>query len=413
MLDTTRVHKNRATHKEILEEHLIKIDAAIRKHYKEEKNAGVLVGLSGVSLFQFYYSKYLDVNSNANFGVALLSQVIEGIDDGYGYPTFCDGIAGAGWVLDHLEHAELMEIETDDLLSQLDGYLHTAMVSDMKLGNYDFLHGAIGYALYFLNRYKCTKSGKLKKRYRAYLLEFISFLDELSEKDEGIHLKWISIHPRSQEKNYNLGLSHGISGIIGILVKLCQYDEFKPLTLSMLKGAVGYVISFKKENNAFSLFPNRVLLNGETGGNSRLGWCYGELGIGLQLYYASKVLRDEKLRRESISILKHAADRTTPDKSLVKDAIVCHGSYGIAQIFSRVYKETKIPMFRDITEFWIQDGINKAIHKDGYAGYKRWRDVNEWVAEVSLLEGISGMGLVIIDYLADFETTWDECLMIS
>ncbi|WP_425236827.1 lanthionine synthetase C family protein [Ulvibacterium sp.] len=399
--------------KKILEEHLTKIDNAIQKHYKEEKNAGVLVGLSGVSLFQFYYSKYLDVNSNADFGVEMLSKVTDGIDEGYGYPTFCDGIAGAGWVLDHLEQADLMEIETDDLLSQLDDYLHTAMVSDMNVGNYDFLHGAIGYALYFLNRYKNTKSEKLKNKYGTYLFEFISFLDELSEKDKDGNLKWISVHPRSQEKSYNLGLSHGIAGIIGILVKLSQYDEFKPLTVTMLKGAVGYIISFKKENNAFSLFPNHVLLNGETGGNSRLGWCYGELGIGLQLYYASKVLKDERLQRESISVLKHAASRTSPDMSLVKDAIVCHGSYGIAQIFSRIYKETKIPAFRDAMEFWIQDGINKAVHKDGYAGYKRWRDVNEWVADVSLLEGITGMGLVIIDYLADFETSWDECLMIS
>ncbi|WP_282160506.1 lanthionine synthetase C family protein [Ulvibacterium marinum] len=399
--------------KKKLEEKLREIDNSIKQHFRQEENTGVLVGLSGVSLFQFYYSKYLDVNSNANFGVEILSNVIEKINQGYGYPTFCDGISGAGWVLDHLEQADLMEIETDDLLSQLDDYLHTAMVSDMNVGNYDFLHGAIGYALYFLNRYRNTKSAKLKNRYKSYLFEFISFLDELSEKDKDGNLKWISVHPRSQEKSYNLGLSHGIAGIIGVLVKLSRYNEFKPVTETMLKGAVGYVLGFKKENNSLSLFPNRVLTNGETGGNSRLGWCYGELGIGLQLYYASKVLNDEKLRKESLSILKHAAGRTSPDTSLVKDAIVCHGSYGIAQIFSRIYKETKIPIFKDTMEFWIQDGINKAIHEDGYAGYKQWRDVNEWIVGISLLEGISGMGLVIIDYLADFETSWDECLMIS
>ncbi|WP_422080483.1 lanthionine synthetase C family protein [Ulvibacterium sp.] len=399
--------------KKKLEENLKEIDTSIRRHYLEEENVGVLVGLSGVSLFQFYYSKYLDVNSNADFGVEILSNVIEKVDQGYGYPTFCDGIAGAGWVLDHLERANLMEVETDSLLSQLDKYLHAAMLSDMKNGNYDFLHGATGYALYFLNRYKSTKSGKLKKRYKTYLLEFISFLDELSEKDRDTNLKWISVHPRSQEKSYNLGLSHGISGIVGILVKLSHHEEFKLIAKTMLRGAVGYIIGFKKENSSFSLFPNHVQVNGETGGNSRLGWCYGELGIGLQLFYASKVLRDEELQKESLSILKHAAKRTSPDRSLVKDAIVCHGSYGIAQIFSRIYKETKIPVFREALEFWIQDGINKAIHEDGYAGYKQWRDVNEWIVGISLLEGISGMGLVIIDYLADFETTWDECLMIS
>ncbi len=29
------------------------------------------------------------------------------------------------------------------------------------------------------------------------------------------------------------------------------------------------------------------------------------------------------------------------------------------------------------------------------------------------LEGISGIGLVILDYLADYDSNWDECLMIN
>ena len=33
-----------------------------------------------------------------------------------------------------------------------------------------------------------------------------------------------------------------------------------------------------------------------------------------------------------------------------------------------------------------------------------------WVIEI---EGIAGIGLTILDYLADYDTNWDECLMIS
>ncbi len=72
------------------------------------------------------------------------------------------------------------------------------------------------------------------------------------------------------------------------------------------------------------------------------------------------------------------------------------------------------PVFKEATEFWIQDGLNKATHKDGLAGYKQWNAKDkEWVSNIPLLEGIAGIGLTIIDYLADFDSSWDECLMIS
>ena len=55
-----------------------------------------------------------------------------------------------------------------------------------------------------------------------------------------------------------------------------------------------------------------------------------------------------------------------------------------------------------------------AVHKDGDAGYKQWRgDSKEWKKEKNLLEGIAGIGLTIISFLATFDTKWDECLLIS
>ena len=85
-----------------------------------------------------------------------------------------------------------------------------------------------------------------------------------------------------------------------------------------------------------------------------------------------------------------------------------------AQIFHRMYLETKENIFKQASDMWIEDGLSKGIHENGLAGYKQWDNIkNEWIAKATLLEGIAGIGLTIIDQLADFETTWDECLMIS
>jgi lantibiotic modifying enzyme len=403
--------------KELLEKKLKEIDQIIKSKYKEETQIGVLAGLAGISLFEFYYSKYLDIDDHADIGVEMLTDCIDKINEGYSYPTFCTGIAGAGWVLDHLEQEEFMDADNDDLLPELDQYIHTFMVTDMKNGNYDFLHGAIGYAFYFLNRYRNTKSSELKQKYIDNLNEFLDLLEGLSEDAGDGKIRWESeLSIETKERGYNLSLSHGMSSIVGILTKLHENDDFKAKSEPMLKGAIHYILGFKTtQEDPFSIFPSWVTdKKDDEEGQSRLAWCYGDLGVAMRFWFASKTLKDEGLGKTALEVLKHSARRIKVEDSLVRDAGLCHGSYGNAQMFLRMYRETGDQEFKDAFEFWIQDGIDRGTFEDGYAGYKQWKGVDKsWAPETSLLEGIAGIGLSILDYLADYDTNWDECLMIS
>lgn len=182
----------------------------------------------------------------------------------------------------------------------------------------------------------------------------------------------------------------------------------------MLIGGIAYILDYRNEDNsAVSLFPGWIKDGEDNSRPSRLAWCYGDLGVGVSLWQASKSLEDEELGRTAVEVLKHAARRTSPESSMVKDAGLCHGSYGNAQIFNRMYAETGEEMFRDAAAFWINDGLEKAVHKDGYAGYKQWKGQDgEWRGELVLLEGIAGIGLSMISYLSG-DNSWDECLMIG
>ena len=401
--------------KAILENKLKEIDTIIKSQFENEAHLGVLAGLSGMALFQFYYSKYLDTDSNANVGVAIISNGIEKINDGYSFSTYCTGIAGLGWALDHLEQEDFIDIDSDDLLSEFDEYLKKTMFSSFKNNDYDFLHGGIGYAFYFLNRFRNTSSAVLKEKYVKILFEFIDLLEGLSETEGGNKIKWKSVlNIKTEEEGYNLSLSHGISSIIGILTKLYEHDTFKVRTEHLLIGAVNYVLSLENEDKKSCVFPNSKTLDGVVSKKSRLAWCYGDLGVGIRLWFAAKVLNDEKLKEKTISVFKHAALRVKQEDTMVMDAGICHGSYGNSQLFNRMYQETGILEFKDAASFWINDGLEKAAFEDGFSGYKQWQgDDKEWGKEVSLLEGIAGIGLVIIDYLSSFDTKWDECLMIS
>ena len=399
----------------LLRQKLSEISTILKKEYKSVPDIGVVAGISGIALFQFYYSKFLDVDEHSEIGAEMISTCIEKINDGYSFPTYCNGIAGLGWAIQHLKTKDFIDVDCDDLLSQFDEYLYNQMKFDFKRGNYDFLHGALGYAFYFLSRYKHTEDPELKKRYQSYLSESISALEKLAIS-ESATLKWKStLDIQKGNQGYNLSLSHGISSILNFLSRLHAIETFRDATEKLVIGSANYILGFeKKDQENLSLFPSWIEKGIPLEYNSRLAWCYGDLGIGLSIWRAGMSLEDKTMQQHALKILDHTTARKLPDETLVNDAGVCHGSYGNAMIYQRLFRKSGNKSFAKSFDFWMEDGLQKAIHKDGYAGYKQWSALEKsWTPELSLLEGVAGIGLVIIDYLSEEPNLWDECLLIS
>ncbi len=382
----------------------------------ENKEVGVLSGVSGIALFQFYYAKFLDDDTHSDKGVETITKAVELINEGFTYPTFCTGIAGACWTLEILKEEEFVELEDDFLSSDLDEYLLEAMRADIEVENFDFLHGAMGYGYYFLKRYQNTTSLVLKNGYKEYLDELINALKKTAKKnDRGVW--WESILKREDNlKGCNLSLSHGISSTINFLSRIAEHKEFYDDVSEVLTQTVQFVKSYKNRDTAeSSQFPSWIVEENNVDYYSRLAWCYGDLGVGISLLHAGEALKDEELKNEAVTILKHSTKRRDVKEAGVKDAGLCHGAYGILLIYNYIYRKTKEIVFKETADYWAQQALSMGIHEKGYAGYMVWcsSEKEQWKTEVSLLEGIAGIGLSIISYLAPFDTKWDECLLIS
>lgn len=397
-----------------LEEKLKEIYNVLKHVDLKDQHHGVLAGLSGISLFQFYYSRLTEEEEPADIGVDLITKTIEGINEGYTFPTFCTGIAGAGWVLELLNEEEFIDIDNDELLVDLDEYLFNVMKENMQEGFYDFLHGAIGFGYYFLKRYQNTKSSDLKNKYKEHILYLVSRLKDTSENDaQGTF--WKSTLMREKELvGVNLSLSHGLSSIINYLSRLYRHEDFKAEVHDLLEGTITYMLNQKKRDlDNTSFFPSWIHEGMDKRPQARLAWCYGDLGLGISLWHAGKALDNETYKEEALQIIKHQAKRKDLVEAGVKDAGLCHGSCGIASIFNRMYKETEDPFFKENAEYWMDQVLKMATHKTN-AGYLQWRgDKEEWQKEDNLLEGLAGIGLAMISFLATFDTKWDECLMIG
>lgn len=403
--------------KSVLLDKLEQISSILSENYKDTEHVGVLSGLSGIALFQFYYAKLLEEESHADIGVEMISLVIEKINDGYSFPTFCTGIAGAGWAIELLKEEEFVDIDSDDLLSDLDDYLSLAIKQMGEEDNfYDFLHGVVGIGFYFFKRYQSTKSSALKKRYKIKLLEIIASLRRTAKKEDDM-ITWESyLIQKEALKGFNLSLSHGMTSIINFLARLAVYDDFYDEVAPLMQNAIRFILRYEnKDLSCSSLFPSWVYEGMDTTTTERLAWCYGDLGIGFTLWRAGKVLQDDIIAQKGVAIIEHSCKRRDLIEAKVKDNGLCHGTFGMVQIYKHMYKETKKTIFKEAADYWMKQGLTMKIHKDGYAGYMQWQGgKNEgWRNETNLLEGIAGIGLSIISYLAPFETKWDECLLIS
>lgn len=327
-------------------------------------------------------------------------------------PTHCTGLAGIGWLYEYLSQRKITDYDTNILLEDFDIYLEKALKKILKKGNYDFLHGGVGIALYL------TKRVAKRKELAIVLNQFLKDLEKASTENAGT-IKWRSYLSEEIGWGYDIALAHGISGIVALLSKLYKVEEIdKEKTKKNLYGTVQYILAQEIDKDKYgSYFPVFALESMTTIYKSRMGWCYGDLGIASALYMAGKTLQEDTWTSKAMEILLYAAiHRKTLEDNFVKDAGLCHGAAGIGHIFYRMWWNTKIPEFKNAADYWFDITLKMARFTDGLAGFKSLEMPDgkpNWLNKFGFLEGVTGIGMALLTYYYEMEPEWDECLLLS
>jgi lantibiotic modifying enzyme len=366
---------------------------------------GVLAGVSGLALFMFYYARFTGDSKYAEVGTKALEKAVEMINDGYKLHTFCSGISGLAWTCEHLERYKFIDREGISFINDLEPHLLSRMEKEFGNKHYDFLHGGMGVSYYFLSKRIPNK----KKNKSLY-----SWLQEMAIECEDGSLKWESKLSDTGRTGFNICLSHGMSSIVVVLTKLVkQYPHIAEMKVALLK-TIQYILQQQLPNPTASCFPSYSLESDEIPHQSRLAWCYGDLGVTQAILQAAKALGNKSHENEAMKILLHNCNRKDLEKNFVRDAGICHGASGISHIFNRLYANTKMDVFKDTSIYWMGKTIEMDQFSDGLAGYKSWRgDKDGWENSYSLLGGITGIGLSMLSQLNPDLMNWDECLLLS
>ncbi|SHL16976.1 Lanthionine synthetase C-like protein [Chitinophaga jiangningensis] len=385
---------------------LEQLDRDLTASANEQSRLALLTGNSGLALFYYHMYHHFGDEQYRNRAAAILEEAMEEINKGIRSYTYCDGLAGYAYLLNYLQQKDFIDNSITDFLIQCDEILYSVFGRMQLKSNTDLLHGSLGLAAYFLDRYQ---SGAVA-------------LSSIREIGEAIRLSLDKVvHDRQapQEEVYvNCGMAHGIVSMILFLVKYHPLADNQDAVSASLKAGVDCLLQFKSTDPAsISLYPSIVKVNAvgiDTTYNIPLGWCYGDIIVSIGLYRAGSLLQDNDLLREAECLALAAAKRNTPRTALVHDACLCHGGAGLAHMYKKWYRFTGNEIFNASYHLWMDKTLELSNHPDGIGGFKKYNG-GPFVQMAGILDGAAGMGLVLMDYLQgdQEDNDWDRVLFLA
>jgi lantibiotic modifying enzyme len=324
------------------------------------------------------------------------------------------GLAGVGWTIGHLADLLLVDEATDELLQPIDELLLEHIAQTPWRGDYDLIGGLVGFGAYALERLPHPAG-------RQLLARVIERLAELAE-EQAPGLTWHTspdLLPELQRKEfphgyYNLGISHGVPGVIALLGQAVCAGVAAEVARPLLEGAVRWLLAQDQAPAtaaAIGGFPAYVDHKSQPKA-ARLAWCYGDVGIAAALLGAARRVGEPAWEEAALRIARRAAQRPHAESG-VRDGCLCHGAAGLAHLFNRFYQATGEVLFAQQAAHWIDQTLHLRQPDQGVAGYCSWRADLGWVDSPGFLEGAAGIGLALLAASSDLPPAWDRLLLID
>ena len=370
-----------------------------------------------------YTYLYLEGRDSASFETTLawVEQALRVTEtDGSVTPWLFDGVAGTGWVVHHaLTQLGLYEDLAEDPNEDLDHTL-TSFLDDGHDTDAELVMGLAGLGTYFLDRLP-------REHANDGLNKVIARLESLAEERSG-GIAWrkrlSTLSPSERvtypESLFNLGYPHGVSGIIGFLARVCMLSNPPPGATRLLTGAVRWLLAQRAPAGAsvFPCFSDPV--EGPLSEESRLAWCYGDLGISVAVLMAARALRRDDWGSAAVELAVTAARRTNESSGVVDD-MFCHGAAGNAHLFNRLYQSTRHPELAEAALTWYRRVLDDFDPSLGQSGYRCWiRDQPDhddtgyvYTETYGLTVGVTGIALVLLAGIGSVEPCWDRALAVS
>lgn len=372
----------------------------------EDVDDPTLGGRAALALFFGYFERAGFSTSRGPMAVRMLNRAEAGVAETHLGPGVFSGFTGVAWTSALLRGHGAAGVERALL-----GHV-TRFPSN---GRFDLVGGLVGFGAYALERLPNPRAMEL----------VAAVMDRLVERAERVDggITWLTRFPRGHPHaarfpngTYDLGLAHGVPGVIAFLAAAHELGVGGQRAEDLLRGAVAWTLAQELPATSASRFP-AMFGPGEPGGSARTAWCYGDPGVAAALLAAADALEDGELRRKALSWAVDAAGRSV-EASGVVDAGLCHGSAGLAHVFACLHARTGHLALRDAATAWARWTLEHRRPGRGIAGFLSWESAPPrrelaWRPAPGFLTGAVGIGLALLAAATDLEPAWDRLLLLS
>jgi hypothetical protein len=371
----------------------------------------------------FYYLQFRLTNNKEYVEKihSLITKIIEIINENEVPLSYCNGLVGVAHVFNYIRKQDVLNhealIDIEDALLTIDESVVDYYISQTKtIDDVDFLHGSFGAAFYLIERLPDNPDIVFKNKI-IQLFEILSniVLGDIKKTNSVSNIVDCNEHTHKT----NCGLAHGHISYMIIFSKFLEKIPENILVNEVLQKSVECLLQFENSNDrGLSQFPGIAVNKLTANYSTTLGWCYGDQTISLGLHIVSGVLKDEKIKEQALSLAYRNLGRNTfdtifssPDKY---DACFCHGLSSVAYIHKKWYSISKDDNFYKEYEKLILDVLSFGDNKNGIAGYQKYLGDGTYMDSIGLLDGAIGIGIVLIDYLLEFDDCgWDNFFLLD
>lgn len=385
----------------------------VKKETLTNERVDAYGGRSGIALSFAWLGSMFPDKDYSDHAFELMNTLIDTLAEIEWAPEMGCELSSAGFVMQYLQNNGIIDNEDDLGLEAVDEFLLTAIPVLAEQKNWDPILGLVPVGNYFLERYKKTGD-------TAPLELIAEHLIKLSSIVEGYHV-WITPGHRYQPKDcLNFGMAHGMPGLIAFLSKLyaagIKKNELEPLVNSCIQ----YLLSKQNTEDAGGQFPSYIFPGEEEEQSlgSRLGWCYGDLGMSFALLHWGHVTHQQELIKKATDIAIKTTARTL-ETAACTDGPFCHGASGLAHQYNRIYQYTKDPALKDAALKWTDITLDHFFKPEMGAGgypfmfYDETDKTIKAKSSISLLEGAMGVALVFVSLLSEEVPSWDALFGID
>ena len=321
------------------------------------------------------------------------------------------GLTGVAWAAELL-HGD----DGDDDAEEIDALLLRWLDRSPWTDPYDLVSGLAGAGVYALERMRRRDPGP-RKAAQTCLARIVDRLEELAQKrPEGITWRTppeqIPLSQQAPEGYDNLGVAHGVPGIVALLAGTIAAGVEVRRASALLEGAVRWVLA----HDAPGGFPPWVG-PGVAPQGSRVAWCYGDPGVAAALSLAARAAGEPAWERAALTVARRAAARPFAESGIV-DAGLCHGAAGVAHVLARLAGAYGDEALADAARELFARTLAMRRPGEGVAGFPAWTLLEgapggRWNAVPGLLDGAAGVGLALLAATSTVAPEWDRFLLVS